>query len=233
MKHLLAILVLFAPLSGWAQPSAPAVQGLTVEQDLGPLTLALFRWTDPNPAPSPVDRFYLFLGEDPRPSDSCRPDESCDIYTTMVDAEMPEPDASGVYAFSWEIDAVYPTYAALTAYDDDASMESAFSNEVVRDPCEGSPDFDGDGFCDWVDNCIEIANELQCDGDGDGYGNACDADFDQNGVAGVADFNIMAGVWATGDPIADLNCDGVVGGEDFSEFCRMFGQAPGPSAWRP
>ena len=63
----------------------------------------------------------------------------------------------------------------------------AFAGTV--DPCAGgggAPDLDGDGYQDDLcDNCSLKANASQTDSDGDGCGNVCDADFDQNGV--VAD----------------------------------------------
>ncbi|MFM7143287.1 MAG: hypothetical protein ACKO2K_15380, partial [Alphaproteobacteria bacterium] len=39
---------------------------------------------------------------------------------------------------------------------------------------EVSPDVDGDGFCNGIDNCPDAANLGQDDGDGDGTGDACD-----------------------------------------------------------
>jgi len=37
-----------------------------------------------------------------------------------------------------------------------------------------SPDDDGDGIADFIDNCPGAPNSSQADGDGDGYGEACD-----------------------------------------------------------
>ncbi|MEZ5565447.1 MAG: thrombospondin type 3 repeat-containing protein [Gammaproteobacteria bacterium] len=45
-----------------------------------------------------------------------------------------------------------------------------------------APDVDSDGIPDLCDSCISIANPRQEDSDGDGYGNACDPDFNNNGI---------------------------------------------------
>jgi len=42
-------------------------------------------------------------------------------------------------------------------------------------------DLDGDGVPDARDNCLHVPNRDQRDTDGDGYGNRCDADFDNDG----------------------------------------------------
>ena len=54
-----------------------------------------------------------------------------------------------------------------------------------------SGDSDGDGVTDDVDNCPTVANADQADADGDGIGDACEADTtadsDGDGVADDAD----------------------------------------------
>ena len=51
-------------------------------------------------------------------------------------------------------------------------------------------DADGDGVPNELDNCIDIPNAgvLACDSDMDGYGNACDADFNNDGVSDGVDY---------------------------------------------
>jgi hypothetical protein len=105
-------------------------------------------------------------------------------------------------------------------------------------------DTDGDGVFDSVDNCTMDSNASQRDVDGDGCGNLCDADFDQNGVAGGSDFNTLRLCFAKtvpgAGPAADPTCaesdmDGnlVVGASDFNSFRLDFGSAPGPGASCP
>jgi hypothetical protein len=92
-------------------------------------------------------------------------------------------------------------------------------------------DFDGDGIPDNIDNCLETINSQQLDPDLDGYGNSCDADFDQDGDTDQDDLDFcLACVSAGSDPICDLNEDGFVGGfADFGMCTALFGLPPGPS----
>jgi hypothetical protein len=48
-------------------------------------------------------------------------------------------------------------------------------------------DSDGDGLLDTSDNCTLVPNADQRDTNGDGYGNACDADLDNNGTINFTD----------------------------------------------
>ncbi len=95
-------------------------------------------------------------------------------------------------------------------------------------------DMDDDGFFDFEDNCIEVANASQCDSDADGSGNHCDADFNNSGFTNFSDLAALK-VGFFGDSTApeynqlDLNCDEAVDFVDLSLFQGMFGTVPGPS----
>ena len=71
-------------------------------------------------------------------------------------------------------------------------------------------DTDGDGLIDDVDNCVYTANgpaeDNQLDADEDGYGNACDGDFDQNGFVNSLDFGVFLTCFNSGSPEHDPDC---------------------------
>ncbi|MFK8015461.1 MAG: LamG-like jellyroll fold domain-containing protein [Gammaproteobacteria bacterium] len=98
-------------------------------------------------------------------------------------------------------------------------------------PCDDAvADCDGDGVTTAIDNCLDVANPAQIDADGDGFGNACDADFDDNCVINIADLGLMRAVFFGADPVIDLNGDGTVNVLDLGILRSRFFQAPGPSA---
>ncbi|MCC6640065.1 MAG: right-handed parallel beta-helix repeat-containing protein [Deltaproteobacteria bacterium] len=108
------------------------------------------------------------------------------------------------------------------------------------------PDRDADGVLDPVDNCLEDANgalagpNVQLDADGDGIGNVCDADLNQDGFVGIPDFGIMLpcylksvgpGKGPAGDPEcreSDMDGNGVVQVQDFLYFLFGYNAPPGP-----
>jgi len=94
-------------------------------------------------------------------------------------------------------------------------------------------DSDGDGIPDDSDNCTLIANPDQFDGDGDGYGNRCDGDLNNNGVTNAQDYAIFRSRLGSADAAADLNNNGTVNAQDYAIFRTLLGAPPGPSGLHP
>jgi hypothetical protein len=109
-------------------------------------------------------------------------------------------------------------------------------------PLQASEDRDGDGLPDALDNCIHAPNPDQRDSDGDGFGNLCDADVDDDGRVttswgvvsppvqrgDVEQIQLTIGAGAY-DPDHDLDGDGVVDERDASLASLRLYLPPGPS----
>ncbi len=108
--------------------------------------------------------------------------------------------------------------------------------EECPDP-NGTPnscDSDGDGKDDNADNCTLVVNVLQRDTDGDGMGNRCDADFDQNNQIDFADLQVMKdNFFQPGDTVTDLDGDGSTNFVDLNLMADMFFDQPGPGIEAP
>jgi hypothetical protein len=90
-------------------------------------------------------------------------------------------------------------------------------------------DSDEDGVWDQADNCINVINPDQRDTDGDGYGNICDPDFDNNLIVNATDLAYFKTRFFSTDPDADLNGDGIVNAGDLAILKAFFFKPPGPS----
>lgn len=101
------------------------------------------------------------------------------------------------------------------------SSESGFFLTAVVDA-------DSDGIEDAVDNCTLVANSAQVDTDSDGYGNACDADFNNDCVINFVDIAAFSNEFLGSNALFDLNNDGVVNFLDFIFISDAFLLAPGP-----
>lgn len=96
----------------------------------------------------------------------------------------------------------------------------------------GSSDADADGVTDALDNCTNQANVTQIDADRDGFGNACDADFDQNGIVNFSDLSRLKASFLTADGLPDLDANGIVNFGDLARFKARFLEPPGPKCSR-
>lgn len=106
-------------------------------------------------------------------------------------------------------------------------IASALGSAIVF----ASVDTDSDGVFDGLDNCTAIANPDQRDTNGDGFGNACDPDFNDDDVVNFSDLAIMrSDFFTSGDLDTDLDGDGVVNFVDLSIMQSMFFLPPGPAA---
>ena len=94
-------------------------------------------------------------------------------------------------------------------------------------------DTDGDGVGDGCDNCRYVANgptsldaggHSQRDSDDDGYGNVCDADFNNDGVVNYGDLNILqTEMFSSEATHTDMNGDGVCNMLELGVFQMYFG----------
>ena len=95
-------------------------------------------------------------------------------------------------------------------------------------------DTDGDGVIDALDNCRLVSNATQVDSNGDGYGNRCDGDLNNNGSTNAQDTTLYR--QQLGQPsvaptynAADINASGAVNAQDTTLFRQLLGSAPGQS----
>lgn len=91
----------------------------------------------------------------------------------------------------------------------------------------GPGDADGDGVDDSADNCPALANAAQRDTDGDGFGNRCDADLNQDGIVDFLDLGLFKQRFLSADPGADFDGDGTVDFVDLGILRALFFQPPG------
>jgi len=91
------------------------------------------------------------------------------------------------------------------------------------------PDSDLDGIANNEDNCSRVANADQRDTNADDFGNACDADLNDDGIVNGIDSGLFRAAFGSADPHADFNGDGVVNALDSGIFRRGYGAPPGPA----
>ncbi len=89
-------------------------------------------------------------------------------------------------------------------------------------------DLDEDSVVTPCDNCTNISNTNQLDADADGFGNACDADLNNDGITNFSDVGSFVSAFGTSDPNADFNGDGMVNYSDVATLINEFGTAAGP-----
>lgn len=93
-----------------------------------------------------------------------------------------------------------------------------------------SADGDGDGIFDDADNCRQLSNPAQTDTDGDGFGNRCDPDLNNDLVVNFLDLQQLSERFLSTDAEADFDGDGSVNFVDVAIFADFYLLAPGPGA---
>jgi hypothetical protein len=87
-------------------------------------------------------------------------------------------------------------------------------------PATSADGADLDGVGQAFDNCTDRNNPNQKDFDHDGCGDACDCDFNQDGVTGAFDISTIIACSPSPNkpyvPICDLTCDGAIGAPDIA-----------------
>lgn len=69
-------------------------------------------------------------------------------------------------------------------------------------------DADGDGLTDDADNCVQVFNPSQADSNGDGIGNSCDADTNNDCLVNFLDLGLLKAVFFSADADHDLTGGG-------------------------
>ncbi len=134
--------------------------------------------------------------------------------------------------------ALFVGYTATAGYQGQDSFTYQASDGVLSGSATVTivvtVDADNDGVLDNVDNCLGITNADQRDTNGDGYGNICDADFNNNGIVDSQDGALLkAAFGSSAFPDRDLNGNGLVDSNDGARLKARFGLAPGPSGQHP
>src|SRR4030095_11380055 len=93
----------------------------------------------------------------------------------------------------------------------------------------GRRDTDGDNSADALDNCSLVGNADQRDTNGDGFGNLCDPDLDNDGFVDFIDLGFVKLVFSSDAPDADFDGDGAVNVVDLNTMKAFFFLPPGPS----
>ena len=104
------------------------------------------------------------------------------------------------------------------------SLLTAMSGQVF------AQSLDGDTIDDSIDNCTQVANEEQRDTDGDGFGNYCDPDLDNNSVDNSIDYNLLKLEFYSNNANADFDGDTQVNFSDLGIMKSFLGGPSGPSA---
>jgi len=121
----------------------------------------------------------------------------------------------------------------LGAGDEDLSDLPGILFTDLEPDFDDLSDSDTDGVADGFDDCILVADPPQTDTNDDGFGDACDGDFDDDLIVNFRDLALLRRAFFGSEALFDLNGDGTVNFGDLAWFRTLFLQPPGPSALAP
>jgi hypothetical protein len=107
------------------------------------------------------------------------------------------------------------------------------SNGFIALGSSPDTDADNDGVIDVNDNCVVVSNANQCDTNGDGYGNICDPDLNNDGMVNAGDLANLRSCFFMNSRDCDFDCNGIVQSADLAIMKKMFFLPPGPSCVAP
>ncbi len=177
------------------------------------------------------DFLEIVVGEMPPTAGNLPSYTSLGMVFDHLDSNL---DLSGPTAESVDLSFQYAATAAHVCFHYRATNAwfAQIDNAALRgSACAPPPDSDNDGVPDSVDNCSELPNPEQRDNDGDGHGNLCDGDLNQDCVVNAMDLWVFKRAFVVPDPspVPDFNNDGVFNSDDLDILAPLFFQTPGPS----
>jgi len=161
------------------------------------------------------------------------------MATAAMSAAAAGPSSTN-YQIAWDVvdSGGGTSMSASYTLNDSVAQPSALgistsASYILQPGFFAPPDVDEDGVRNFMDNCIQDVNANQRDTNGDGYGNLCDADLNNDGITNATDLGLLKLNFFTGDPDADLNGDGIVNVVDLGIVKLRFFTPPGPSGIAP
>ncbi len=207
-----------------ALPGQPVVYAITVANN-GSSTISSFdlRARVPQGTTVPGEQDQGAVCEGLGASASCNPGQTLVWLVGNL-----SPGNSATRSFTALVDDVTPPPPGTllaTVVTSEVDSGAAVSGHAVL-----ARDTDADLVFDFQDNCTLLDNPDQRDTDGDGYGNLCDADLNNDGIVNIIDLGLLRLAFFSAGPDldADFNGDGVVNVIDLGLMRTRFFQAPGP-----
>ncbi|WDP90913.1 MAG: hypothetical protein HUN04_14900 [Desulfobacter sp.] len=153
-------------------------------------------------------------------------EEKGDEYRQFAPDPCQNDTATGIIAFDGGISVSWnPTQAgACTPGSHSDNWEDGIVAKLTTYKLNDTRDQDGDGVPDCEDHSPGTYDQANIDSDGDGYGNVIDADYNNDGIVNMDDYNVFYGTYGTNNADSDMNGDGIVNMDDYNVFFGLYGK---------